>query len=128
MKPCVAQSVDHLTVDQKVEDSNPSLGIYIFLFLTFFSVMSVYVPPEIQVLIFSYLIYSSGKGSEFKMQILESWFKINLKRVDRALATLSQDNYHRELVKLLLAIDDLPHLTVDMRLMFHREIINLHFR
>ena len=101
-------------------------NIYIFLF---FSVMSVYVPPEIQEMVFSYLMYSSGKGLEFKMQILKSWFKINLKRVDRALDTLSQVNYHRELVKLFLDIDDLPHLTDDdMRLTFHREILDLHFR
>ena len=85
--------------------------------------MSVYVPSEIQEMVFSYLMYSSGKGSEFKMQILESWSKINVKRVDRALDTFSQVNYHRELVKLFLAIDDLPHLTDDMRLTFHREII-----
>ena len=52
-----------------------------------FSVMSVYVQPEIQEIVFSYLMYSSGKGLEFKMQILKSWFKINLKRVDRALDT-----------------------------------------
>ena len=90
--------------------------------------MAVYVPPEIQEIVFSYLMYSSGKGLEFKMQILKSWFKINLKRVDRALDTLSQVNYHRELVKLFLDIDDLPHLTDDdMRLMFHREILDLHF-
>lgn len=91
--------------------------------------MSVYVPPEIQEIVFSYLMYSSGKGLEFKMQILKSWFKINLKRVDRALDTLSQVNYYRELVKLFLDIDDLPHLTDDdMRLTFHREIVDLHFR
>ena len=88
--------------------------------------MSVYVPPEIQEIVFSYLMYSSGKGLEFKMQILKSWFKINLKRVDRALDTLSQVNYYRELVKLFLDIDDLPHLTDDMRLT--REIVDLHFR
>ena len=75
--------------------------------------MSVYVPPEIQETVFSYLMYSSGKGSEFNLQILESWDNINLKPVDRALDTLSQDNNHRELVKLFLAID--------------AEISNLHF-
>ena len=52
--------------------------------------MSVYEPPEIQEMVFFNLMYSSGKGSEFKMQNLESWSKINLKRVDRALDTLSQ--------------------------------------
>ena len=62
--------------------------------------MSVYVPPEIQEMVFSYLMYSSGKGSEFKMQNQETWFKINLKSVDSVLDTLSQGNYHRELVKL----------------------------
>ena len=73
------------------------MDIYLFISL---SVMSVYVPPEIQEIVFSYLMYSSGKGLEFKMQILKSWFKINLKRVDRALDTLSQVNYYRELVRL----------------------------
>ena len=50
-----------------------------------------------------------------------------MKRVDRALDILSQVNYHKELVKLFLDIDDLPRLTDVMRLTFHREIINLHF-
>ena len=90
--------------------------------------MSVFIPPEIQGMVFSYLMYSSGKGSEFNLQILESWFKINLKRVDRALDTLSQNNYHRELVKLFLAIDDLPHLPEESIHKFHREISDLHFR
>ena len=36
MKPCVAQSVEHLTVDQKVAVSNPPLGINIFFIFEFF--------------------------------------------------------------------------------------------
>ena len=32
------------------------------------------------------------------------------------------------MVRLFLTIDELPNLTDDMRLKFHREIINLHWR
>ena len=123
LRSSVGRASDCRSESRRFESS--SRDIYFFIFL---SVMSVYVPPEIQEIVFSYLMYSSGKGFEFKMQILNSWFKINLKRVDRALDTLSQVNYHREMVKLFLDIDDLPHLTDDMRLTFHKEIVDLHFR
>ena len=60
--------------------------------------------------------------------IQESWFKISLKRLDKTLNTRSQETFNSEMVRLFLTIDELPNLTDDMRLKFHREIINLHWR
>ena len=66
---------------------------------------NVYIPPEIQENVFSYLMHSSAKGLAFKWQIQESWFKVSLQRLQRALATNSRETYHRELVRLFQDID-----------------------
>ena len=89
--------------------------------------MSVILPPELQQMIFTYLMYSSAKGLELKKQVQEGWFKLGLKRLSRALDTESQDMYHQELVHLLLSIDELPCLPADMRFRFHAEMLKLHF-
>ena len=73
-------------------------------------------------------MYSCAKGLAFKTLIQESWFKISLKRLDKILNTRSQETFNSEMVRLFLTIDELPNLTDDMRLKFHREIINLRWR
>ena len=88
----------------------------------------VYIPPEIQENIFSYLMHSSAKGLAFKWNIQEAWFKVNFPRLQRALTTRSRETYHRELVRMLLDIDELPNLTDEMRTKFHTEICDLHKR
>ena len=88
---------------------------------------NVYIPPEIQENVFSYLMHSSAKGLAFKWQIQESWFKVSFQRLQRALATNSREIYHRELVRLFQDIDQLPNLTDETRIKFHKEITGLHF-
>ena len=88
---------------------------------------NVYIPPEIQENVFSYLMHSSAKGLAFKLQIQESWFKVSFQRLQRALATNSRETYHRELVRLFQDIDQLPNLTDETRIKFHKEITGLHF-
>ena len=88
---------------------------------------NVYIPPEIQENVFSYLMHSSAKGLAFKWQIQESWFKVSFQRLQRALATNSRETYHRELVRLFQDIDQLPNLTDETRIKFHKEITGLHF-
>ena len=88
---------------------------------------NVYIPPEIQENVFSYLMHSSAKGLAFKWQIQESWFKVRFQRLQRALATNSRETYHRELVRLFQDIDQLPNLTDETRIKFHKEITGLHF-
>ena len=88
---------------------------------------NVYIPPEIQENVFSYLMHSSAKGLAFKWQIQESWFKVSLQRLQRALATNSRETYHRELVRLFQDIDQLPNLIDETRIKFHKEITGLHF-
>ena len=88
---------------------------------------NVYIPPEIQENVFSYLMHSSAKGLAFKWKIQESWFKVSFQRLQRALATNSRETYHRELVRLFQDIDQLPNLTDETRIKFHKEITGLHF-
>ena len=88
---------------------------------------NVYIPPEIQENVFSYLMHSSAKGLAFKWQIQDSWFKVRFQRLQRALATNSRETYHRELVQLFQDIDQLPNLTDETRIKFHKEITGLHF-
>ena len=88
---------------------------------------NVYIPPEIQENVFSYLMHSSAKGLAFKWQIQESWFKVSFQRLQRALGTNSREAYHRELVRLFQDIDQLPNLTDETRIKFHKEITGLHF-
>ena len=88
----------------------------------------VYIPAEIQENIFSYLMYSSAKGLAFKWNIQEAWFKVNFTKLQRALSTRSRETYHRELVRMLLDIDELPNLTYEMRTKFHTAIYDLHKR
>ena len=88
---------------------------------------NVYIPPEIQENVFSYLMHSSAKGLAFKWQIQESWFKVSFQRLQRALATNSRETYHRVLVQLFQDIDQLPNLTDETRIKFHKEITGLHF-
>ena len=73
-------------------------------------------------------MYSCAKGLAFKTLIQESWFKFSLKRLDKTLNTRSQETFNSEMVRLFLTKDELPNLTDDMRLKFHREIIHLHWR
>ena len=88
---------------------------------------NVYIPPEIQENVFSYLMHSSAKGLAFKWQIQDSWFKVRFQKLQRALATNSRETYHRELVRLFQDIDQLPNLTDETRIKFHKEITGLHF-
>ena len=88
----------------------------------------VYIPPEIQEKVFNYLMYSSAKGLAFKWNIQEAWFKVNFPRLQRALTTRSRETYHRELVRMLLDIDQMPNLTDEMRTKFHTAIYDLHKR
>ena len=90
--------------------------------------MAEYLPSELHHAILDNLIYSCAKGLAFKTMIQDSWFKISLKRLDKTLNTRSQETLNSEMVRLFLTIDELPNLTDDMRLKFHREIINLHWR
>ena len=89
-------------------------------------IANVYIPPEIQKNVFSYLMHLSAKGLASKWQIQESWFKVSFQRLQRALATNSRETYHRELVQLFQDIDQLPNLTDETRIKFHREITRLH--
>ena len=73
-------------------------------------------------------MYSCAKGLAFKTMIQDSWFKISLKRLDKTLNTRSQETFNSKMVRLFLTLDEMPNLTDDMRLKFHREIINLHWR
>ena len=88
---------------------------------------NVYIPPEIQENVFSYLMHSFAKGLAFKWQIQESWFKVSFQRLQRALVTNSRETYHRELVRLFQDIDQLPNLTDERRIKFHKDITGLHF-
>ena len=88
----------------------------------------VYIPPEIQENIFRYLMHSSAKGLAFKWNIQEAWFKVNFPRLQNALTTRSRETYHRELVRMLLDIDQMPNLTDEMRTKFHTAIYDLHKR
>ena len=88
---------------------------------------NVYIPPEIQENVFSYLMHSSAKGLAFKWQIQDSWFKVNFERLQRALETKSRETYHRELVRLFVDLDQLPNLNDETRIKFHKEIAGLHF-
>ena len=88
---------------------------------------NIYIPPEIQENVFSYLMHSSAKGLAFKWQIQDSWFKVRFQKLQRALATNSRETYHRELVQLFQDIDQLPNLTDETRIKFHKEITGLHF-
>ena len=90
--------------------------------------MAEYIPSELQLAILGNLMYSCAKGLAFKTMIQDSWFKISLKRLDKTLNTRSQETFNSEMVRLFLTIDELPNLTDDMRLKFHREIINLRWR
>ena len=72
-------------------------------------------------------MHSSAKGLAFKWQIQESWFKVSFQRLQRALETNSRETYHRELVRLFQDIDQLPNLTDETRIKFHKEITGLHF-
>ena len=53
---------------------------------------NVYIPPEIQENVFSYLMHSSAKGLAFKWQIQDSWFKVSFQRLQRA--------FHKEITGL----------------------------
>ena len=88
---------------------------------------NVYIPPEIQESVFSYLMHSSAKGLAFKMEIQWAWFKVNFQRLVRATDTRSRGAYDRELDRLFLDIDQLPDLTDEMRMKFHKVIENLHY-
>ena len=68
-----------------------------------------------------HFIYSCTKGLAFKTLIQESLFKISLKRFDKTLNIKSQETLNSEMVQLFLTIDELPILTDDMRLKFHRD-------
>ena len=90
--------------------------------------MAEYLPSEPQHTILANLMYSCAKGLAFKALIQESRFKINLKCLEKTLNIRSQETFNSEMMRLFLTIDELPNFTDDMRLKFHREIINLHWR
>ena len=89
--------------------------------------MAYQLPPEIQHLIWTYLMYNSAKGLGFRKQIQEGWFKLRLRRLSNALETKSQDIYHQELGQLLLSMDELLNLPGEMRLRFHSEMLKIHY-
>ena len=121
--PVVAQLVEQLTVDQRVSGSNPLCGRLFSILYSTAVMANVYIPPEIQENVFSCLMHSSAKGLAFMWQIQESWFKVSFQRLQRALATNSRETYHRELVQLFQDIDQLPNLTDDKRIIFHKEML-----
>ena len=61
-------------------------------------------------MIWTYSMYNSAKGLEFRKHIQEGWFKLRLRRLSNALETKSQDIYHQELNQLLLSMDELLNL------------------
>ena len=89
--------------------------------------MAYQLPKEIQHMIWTYSMYNSAKGLEFRKLIQEGWFKLRLRRLSNALETKSQDIYHQELGQLLLSMDELLNLLGEMRLRFHTEMLKIHY-
>ena len=89
--------------------------------------MAYQLPTEIQHMIWTYSMYKSAKGLEFRKLIQEGWFKLRLRRLSNALETKSQDIYHQELGQLLLSMDELLNLPGEMRLRFHMEMLKIHY-
>ena len=89
--------------------------------------MADQLPTEIQHMVWTYLMYNSAKGSGFRKQIQEGWFKPRLKRLKKALETRSQDIYHQESVQLLLSMDELLNPPGEMRFRFHTEMLKIHY-
>ena len=77
--------------------------------------MAEYLPSELQNTILANLMYNCAKGLAFKTLIQDSWFKISLKRLEKALNTRSQETFNSEMVRLFLTIDGLPNITDDMK-------------
>ena len=55
----------------------------------------VYIPPEIQENIFSYLMHSSAKGLAFKWNIQEAWFKKVQVGKDQEMAQSEKDSHSK---------------------------------
>ena len=89
--------------------------------------MAYQLPTEIQHMIWTYSMYNSAKGLEFRKLIQEGWFKLRLRRLANALETKSQDIYHQELGQLLLSMDELLNLLGEMRLRFHTEMLKIYY-
>ena len=89
--------------------------------------MAYQLPTEIQHMIWTYSIYISAKGLEFRKHIQIGWFKFRLRRLSNAIETKSQDVYHLELGQLLLGMDELLNFPGEMRLRLHKEILKIHY-
>ena len=88
--------------------------------------MAYQLTTDIQHMIWTYSMYNSAKGLEFRKHIQEGWFKLRLRRLSNALETKSQDIYHQELGQLLLSMDELLNLPGEMRFRFHTEMLKIH--
>lgn len=86
-----------------------------------------YLPPELQQIIFKELMYSCARGLEFRSQIQDAWFKVNLKRLERAIKTGSQATYLTALKQLFLDMDGLVLLPSERREKYYRDIARSHF-
>ena len=89
--------------------------------------MAYQLPTEIQHMIWTYSMYNSAKGLEFRKHIQEGCFKLRLRRFSNALETKSQDIYHQEQGQLLLSMGELLNLPGEMRLRFHTEMLKIYY-
>ena len=87
--------------------------------------MAYQPPTEIQHMIWTYLMYNSPKGLEFRKHIQKGWLKLRLRQLSNALETKSQDIYHQEVGQLLLSMDELLNLPGEMRLRFYKEMLKI---
>ena len=87
--------------------------------------MAYQLPTEIQHMIWTYSMYNSAEGLEFRKHIQEGCFKLRLRRLSNALETKSQDIYHKEQGQLLLSMGELLNLPGEMHLRFHTEMLKI---